>query len=134
MNHDMHRVSCKIALYNPERTKVLVTRYRLNDKTFGLPGGHLDRGEIPDETIIREIKEEIGIDYSGPLKKVGFDIVNVNIGEKVCLEYIGELSESAQFEFAEGDEVVDAHWASLEDIRKDRIDLRDYKQFVLDNA
>lgn len=134
MSHDLYRVSCKIALYNPEHTKVLVVRYRHNNKTFGLPGGHLDTGEVPDETIIREIKEELGINYDGPLKKVGFGLVNKDIGEKVCLEYIGELDESTDFVFAKNGEVAGTQWVKLNDIQNGRIDIRDYKKFVLDNA
>ena len=30
-------------------------------KGFGLPGGHVELGETPDNAIIRELKEEVGI-------------------------------------------------------------------------
>lgn len=34
------------------------------DGEYGLPAGHLEEGEQPSATIIRESKEEIGVDIS----------------------------------------------------------------------
>ena len=40
--------------------KILVSYY---GGVILLPGGSIDKGETPDEAIIRELKEETGIDY-----------------------------------------------------------------------
>lgn len=40
---------------------------RKNDPTkFGLPGGKIDPGETPIEAIVREVKEETGLDFLNP--------------------------------------------------------------------
>lgn len=41
--------------------KILVSHY---GGVILLPGGSIDSGETPDDTIIRELKEEIGINYN----------------------------------------------------------------------
>ena len=41
---------------------LLVEHNKLN--TWLYPGGHIEQNEIPDDTVCREIKEEVGIDIS----------------------------------------------------------------------
>lgn len=40
----------------------ILTVTRRNSDLFGLPGGKLDAGELPEEAAIREAKEETGIE------------------------------------------------------------------------
>ena len=54
------RVSCKAALYNTDRSKVLLAQYEPN--RFGLPGGHVEVGETPDQAIQRELQEELELE------------------------------------------------------------------------
>ena len=43
-----------------------------NDTAFAFPGGHVELGETNAQTLIREFKEEIGVDITvGDLKWVG---------------------------------------------------------------
>ena len=44
-----------------EDNKVLVDRY--DDKSYCLPGGYVNVGETSEEAIIRELKEEIDLDF-----------------------------------------------------------------------
>lgn len=55
-----HRVSAKVALYSHDNQKVLVMKYA-GGKAEGLPGGHLEEHESPDQTIEREFMEELGV-------------------------------------------------------------------------
>jgi 8-oxo-dGTP pyrophosphatase MutT (NUDIX family) len=96
----MLEVSCKVVFVNPDKSKVLIVEY--DDGMRGLPGGHVERGETLDETIHREIKEELGIDYTGKLNRLDFGL-NSWTGrasglqhEKVILGYVGELSEDTK--------------------------------------
>ncbi len=58
--YDRHEVSVKVALYSSDGKRTLLLRH-WGDAGFGLPGGHIDAGEMPDEALERELREEIGI-------------------------------------------------------------------------
>lgn len=94
MPHDTFNVSCKIVLYNFEHTKVLLPQYKAD--MYGLIGGHLMQGESPDEAILREFREELGVEYNGMLTRVNFDLVNRFDDRKIVLVYAGELDESTE--------------------------------------
>ena len=56
------RPSALIWRQHNAQTEILLMRYSYGGHdVFALPGGSPDRGEILTETIIREIKEELGI-------------------------------------------------------------------------
>ncbi|MVM39774.1 NUDIX domain-containing protein [Spirosoma sp. HMF3257] len=56
------RPSALIWRLNAGQTEVLLMRYCYGGQdVFALPGGNPDRGEILTETIIREIREELGV-------------------------------------------------------------------------
>lgn len=47
---------------NNSQTEVLLMHYRYGGQdVFALPGGNCDRGETLPETVIRELREELGI-------------------------------------------------------------------------
>lgn len=58
-------VSTKAAIFNRSLDQVLVIDLsqikRYGKNKHGLPGGHMEENEKPDQTIAREIKEECGI-------------------------------------------------------------------------
>lgn len=52
------------ALLFNEEGKILAVSRRDNHNDFGLPGGKLDEGETHEQAIIREVKEETGLELS----------------------------------------------------------------------
>lgn len=58
-----HTVSVKVALYSSDGQKVLVMKYphHQDGPYYGLPGGHLEANEMPDQALIRELDEELSI-------------------------------------------------------------------------
>lgn len=56
-----YRVSVK-ALIKDKDSRILVLKE--NQDTWSLPGGGLDHGEDPTVGILRELKEELGIEHS----------------------------------------------------------------------
>lgn len=128
MDRDTFRVSCKIVLFNQDRTKVLLPEYKPG--AFGLIGGHLDTGESPDDAIRREIKEELGINYIGPLKRVSFDLVNKATDSKIALAYHGELDETSELHI-NVDELTQIKWIDIDDIHSGKVYFGDYRQFII---
>jgi 8-oxo-dGTP diphosphatase len=59
--HDFYRLSAHGVFTNPEG-KILLLKATYGDKRWGLPGGGFDPGETVHETLIRECKEELGVD------------------------------------------------------------------------
>lgn len=55
-----YRISAKALILDESRTKFLVTQEA--DGRWELPGGGIDHGEDPHATIIRETKEEMGLE------------------------------------------------------------------------
>lgn len=61
-------VAQKAVIFNKDRKLLTIFRTETapsRPNTWDLPGGDLDFGEDPLESVIREIKEETGLDVSG---------------------------------------------------------------------
>ena len=58
-------------LLDKDNKILLIHRNTAEMQRWELPGGKLEKGEIPEATTIRELKEELNIDVK-PLKYVGF--------------------------------------------------------------
>ncbi|HEU5187486.1 MAG TPA: NUDIX hydrolase, partial [Candidatus Saccharimonadales bacterium] len=125
----MHRVSCKVALYSPDGRQVLLMRYpQLGPQAYGLPGGHLEDGEEPDRAVLREIREELGVQTDPKLMRT--DFWRHDDG-KIVLGYIGRhdlalpASPDPDFEYAQ--------WVSLADLAEGKINAGSYDSFVIRN-
>lgn len=82
------------------RALVVRTAYRPG---WGLPGGLLDRGETPEECVVREVREEVGL----AIEVHGTPVVVIDSGRRlVDFLFRGRL--------APGVSPADAHAASLE--------------------
>ena len=100
-----------------------------NDNGYALPGGHVSLGETNEETLIRECKEETGIDIDvNELKWVGeifFDWGNKPC-HQICLYYavspknqkINTESKFSGCEQLEGrDFELEFYWIPIEDLK-----------------
>ncbi len=122
-----------IAGYIIHNNKVLLIHHKKLD--LWLPvGGHLEDNETPDEALIREAKEEVGLDIEilnhsdipleGNIKKnlaVPFYVNVHNVGDHdhCCLFYICKPKNPEQLKINK--EVKDFAWLSREDLDKPHI-------------
>lgn len=63
MEHDSYHVSVKLAVFSHDARRVLLLYYPATHR-YGLPGGHVEHGETPDEALARELQEELGVSIS----------------------------------------------------------------------
>jgi 8-oxo-dGTP diphosphatase len=56
------RVAVVGLVESPDRTKLLIIKRKYPPHGYAFPGGMMDLGETIEETAVREIKEETGID------------------------------------------------------------------------
>lgn len=64
----MKRAVC--LFYQREDGKILAVSRKDNHALFGLPGGKVDDGETELEALVREVKEETGLDVPSDVKVV----------------------------------------------------------------
>lgn len=121
------RVSTKAALFSPDFQRVMAIDLRPWGKNYGMPGGHIETGEMPDEAIRRELAEELGLTEQIPLRHCDF----FWHGEgKIVLAYCGTLDPEQidmTFDGGEGKPV----WLAIDDIKSGAADIGDYHDLVL---
>lgn len=66
--------------HDPKSKKILLVDHKKAGMWIA-PGGHLDPGEGPQEAVLREVKEELGIEHKGILKPFTLTITEI-LGEK----------------------------------------------------
>jgi len=122
-----HYVTTKAAIYSEDDSGVLVIDTRSYNNSYGLPGGHVDMDEAPDQTIEREINEELGIIVSNLERRDFF----LHGNGKVVLAYIAKAPIEVSIAPLNTDEGIGV-WKTKEQFEKIDID-EGYKKFVLDN-
>lgn len=123
---DLHRVTCKCAIFSLDGTKVLLSDY--GKEGYGLPGGHLDSGETPDQAMARELREELGIDDIA-FRHADF-LLHPN--GKIVLGYTAQYSEDKELTI-QLEEIKAAVWVDVASIANGKIAVPSYSDFILDN-
>ncbi|MBO4648264.1 MAG: NUDIX domain-containing protein [Lentisphaeria bacterium] len=112
----LHR-SVRVAVYHPDGKSLLLQKRSMSKDIFPgrwdmAVGGHVDSGETPDQAVVREMREELGLVSDLPLKKLfqlkvrnEIESENVQLYSTVCAGPFEiqeqELSEIRFFSFDE---------------------------------
>lgn len=123
---DLLRVSCKCALFTLDGSKVLLADY--GREGFGLPGGHVDTGEQPDDAIRRELFEELGL-KDIMIRRADFFL---HPNGKIVLGYTAQIDESTVFTVQQ-EEIDGAVWAEVASIKSGTVKVPSYKDFILNH-
>jgi len=106
--------------------KILLT-FNKKVKKFVPLGGHIEKNELPCESVIREAKEESGYDIklvdAGFLKMenlpqnfdIQLDVITLD-HHHINLSYLGKVVEGK--ELLESDEATELRWFSSEDLKE----------------
>lgn len=122
----LFRVSTKAAVFDATRTKVVVIHMD-QSSAWGLPGGHVEDGEGPDDAIIRELSEECGITCDDLQRKDFF----VHSDGKLILGYVGTANNDKLFSIV-SEEEGSPRWLTKKDFVKIEIEPA-YRELVLSN-
>jgi 8-oxo-dGTP diphosphatase len=83
------------------------------DGLYSLPSGHVDPGEFPREAMVREAREEIGLD----IDKEDLHLVHIMFVQDTYVEYYFKaLQWKGEPINAEPEKCSDIRWASISEI------------------
>lgn len=129
------RVAVVGVVESPDRTKLLIIKRKYPPHGHAFPGGMMDLGETIEETAIREIKEETGIDAEV------LGLLNVTSDPEydprwhVVVPHVVMRAKSEQIPKGM-DDAKEAFWISYQDtklsellIESSALSLEDYKKW-----
>lgn len=125
---DMFTTCIITAVVNEENEVALIKQSYLTTETYVCVAGHMKIGESAEETVIREVKEEIGLDVD-ELK-----FVKTYPFEKKEMLMLGFMAKAKKADFVLSQEVDTAKWfkfdEALENIREGSIAWQLVKEVV----
>ena len=125
-------VSTKAAIYSSYFSHVLVIHTNKSidgKKRYGLPGGHIEDDESPDQAMARELREECGI-IVGNLRHCDFFI---HCTGKLILGYVGSV-DSDELKSQQDELEGSPKWLTKSEFEGIRIPIdENYRKLVLEN-
>jgi ADP-ribose pyrophosphatase YjhB (NUDIX family) len=128
--HNLFEISCKVVIFDKQLRKIALIKYADEGK-YGIPGGHLERGEVLEDAARREFFQETGDAYHGGLRQCGF--YKDADAEKVVLIFTGKVDDEVTFEPI-GDnieDIVGAEWLAVENVISGGVDLRQHNRDIV---
>jgi mutator protein MutT len=104
-------------IVTPDLSKFLITRRKtgLYQGIWCLPGGHIDRDETMRDAVIREVKEETGLDFDPQLFSCFDEIIPEHDIHTITIVFDGSTNGTITHQT---DEVAEIGWYSLREIRE----------------
>jgi 8-oxo-dGTP diphosphatase len=99
-----------------EEPRILLTRrgYPPFKGQWCLPGGHIDSNETARQAIIREVKEEVGLDFDAKFFRYFDEIIPEKKIHAVVLIFTGRTTGEPQ---TQSDEVSELRWFKFAEVR-----------------
>ncbi|MCB9805676.1 NUDIX domain-containing protein [Candidatus Nomurabacteria bacterium] len=121
-----HKVCIAVYAVFIKEGKVLLQRRENSgfcDGMYGIPSGHVEENEMPTESLVREIKEEIDVDFTKEnIKFSSFNYHMVKDGnDYVNLFFVIEKWEGEP-KIMEPDKCSDLGWFSIDDMPENTIE------------
>ena len=109
-------VAAIITSGDSDAVEVLLTRRRIEPfkGQWCLPGGHINQYEPTKEAIVREVKEETGLDFKARFFSYFDEIIPEHDIHAVVLVFAGHGRGEISIQ---EDEVTDIRWFSIEETR-----------------
>ena len=101
LNKKKHFVATALIVDLSENAKVLLIKHKKSGKWLP-PGGHLDENELPDDCVLREVKEETALSVeiiSEALDVSGEDVETLHTPLLVQLEDIDEEHQHVDLQY-----------------------------------
>jgi 8-oxo-dGTP diphosphatase len=113
----MPEATVSAIITTPDRSKFLITRRKtgLYQGRWCLPGGHIDRDETLRDAVIREVKEETGLDFAPRLFSCFDEIIPEHDIHTIAIVFDGLAYGTITTQV---DEVAEIGWYSLGEIRE----------------
>ena len=106
------RVATGIFLFNED--KILIFKSHKWNNQYCVPGGHVDFGETTQECVIRETKEETGVNITNPkLIKISQCIFPKDFYEKRHFIFYNYIAKTNETNVILNEEAQEYEWVSL---------------------
>lgn len=115
---DCFHLGVKALILNPERKALLLKRHHpVKGVYWDIPGGRLQKGESQMDTLLREIKEETGLNHVCEVHPFMMALTNIRIpaleGDVGLIFSVFLINVSESFNPILSDEHVAFEWYSL---------------------
>lgn len=110
--------------------QILLVKQRKDDVGWGIPKGHMEKGESFKETALREVKEETGINVR-IVNKLPYAILKKKNFRKIVIPYLAvQTCSSKPKSSSKASEVVDVKWFDVNSLPP----IYSYQQQMVDAA
>ena len=110
-------VSCGAVVYriSPE-LQILLIKQHENAASWGIPKGHMERGESQEQTALREVKEETGLTIRLVKKLESVTLKKRNFKKLVIMYLATQVCSSEPDAKNKNSEVFEARWFNVSDL------------------
>ncbi len=110
-----HIAICVIFIENSKHHFLIQKTSEEKDSVFASTGGHVDKGETPANSILREVKEELGIDISN--QKI-IECERGCDGKDCYIMYYTKMNLDIDKLIIQLDELSEVRWFSIEKLQQ----------------